>query len=68
MSGDWSWAAPDGAELRIMQLPDRKALYLVLIADGEMTCVARTMGDREATALVTWLDTTVGPSMDVAPR
>jgi len=57
---DWVWTAPDGAELRVMQLPDRKSLYVVLTDNDGMRCVARTLGDREATALVTWLDNAVG--------
>lgn len=57
---DWTWTAPDGSELRVMALPDRKALYAVLIDAEGMRCVARTLGDREAAALVKWLDAATG--------
>lgn len=60
MTTPWVWLAPGGAELRVMQLPDRKALYLVITDDDGMRCVARTLGDREATALVSWLDSVLG--------
>lgn len=53
---EWGFTTPDGAELRVMRLPDRKSLYLVLTDDDGMHCLARTLGDREATALVSWLD------------
>lgn len=43
-----------------MQLPERKALYLVITDQDGMRCVARTLGDREATALVSWLDESLG--------
>jgi hypothetical protein len=56
---DWSWTTAKGYELRIMQLPSRRSLYLVLIDSEGMRCVARTLGDREATALVAWLDDAV---------
>lgn len=53
---EWSWLGAGGSELRVMQLPDRKALYLVLNNDDGMHCVARTTGDREAAVLAAWLD------------
>jgi hypothetical protein len=59
-SAEWSWTAPDGSELRIMMLPDRKSLYAVLVDEEGMRQVAKTMGDREATALVKWLDMVIG--------
>ena len=61
-AGEWSWLVPDVGELRIMRLPDRKAVYVVLVDDDGMRCVARTLGDREATALTTWLDAAVRPA------
>jgi hypothetical protein len=57
---DWTWTAPNGSELRVMQLPDRRALYIVLVDAEGMRCVARTLGDREATLLVGWLDAVTG--------
>lgn len=60
IGSEWSFTSPDGGELRVMRLPERKALYLVLTDDDGMTCVARTLGDREATALVRWLDSITG--------
>jgi hypothetical protein len=56
---DWSWTTADGTELRIMQLPDRRNSYIVLTDAHGMTAIARTMGDREAEALATWLDSVV---------
>ena len=56
MKKTWSWTAPNGSELRILQLPDRQKAYIVLVDEFGMTSVARTMGDREAEALAKWLD------------
>lgn len=61
---DWSFTNVAGVELRIMRLPDRKALYLVLVDDDGLTCVARTLGDREATALVGFLDSTAANGLE----
>lgn len=58
---DWSWTDPTAGELRIMRLPDRKAVYLVLVDEDGLQCVARTLGDREAVALASWLDAVVRP-------
>lgn len=59
MNADWSYQFQD-SELRIMALPDRKSLYLVLVDADGLHCVARTIGDREAAALVAWLDSALG--------
>ncbi|HEX4391380.1 MAG TPA: hypothetical protein VH084_07530 [Mycobacterium sp.] len=60
MSGDWSFTNSAGVELRVMRLPDRQNLYLVLIdEDAGMHCVGRTLGDREAMALTAFLDSVV---------
>lgn len=58
---EWAYVLPNGDELRVMRLPDRKALYLILIDGDGMHAVARTLGDREVTALVAWLDAATGP-------
>jgi hypothetical protein len=60
MSADWSFTNAAGVELRVMALPDRKSLYLVLVDDDGLHCVAKSMGDREAAALVAWLDAALG--------
>lgn len=57
---DWTWTAPDGSELRLMQLPERQNLQLVLVDDDGMQQVARTHGDRAATKLAAWLDSMLG--------
>jgi hypothetical protein len=63
VSGDWSFTNAAGVELRIMRLPDRQNLYLILTdEDMGMHCVARTLGDREALALTSFLDSLTGPS------
>lgn len=62
MITDWTWTSPDGSELRVMRLPDRKAVYVVLVDEDGMRCVARTLGDREAVALTAWLDSVVRPA------
>lgn len=65
MSAEWSFTGSDGTELRVMRLPDRKALYLILTDEDGMHCVARTLGDREATALVSFLDSLTAAVRDV---
>jgi hypothetical protein len=58
-----TWTAPVGlelSELRLMSLPGRKHAYLVLVDADGMRCVARTMGEREATLLASWLDAVSG--------
>ena len=58
---DWTWTAPDGSELRLMQLPDRQNLQLVLLNDDDgMQQVARTHSDRAAAKLAAWLDAMLG--------
>jgi len=57
---EWSFTAGD-TELRIMRLPDRRAWYLVLVDADGMHAVARSLGDREAAALVTWLESVTSP-------
>ncbi|MGH3966405.1 MAG: hypothetical protein ACRDZO_27975 [Egibacteraceae bacterium] len=57
---EWSWTAPDGTELRLMRLPDRQNLQLVLVDDDGMHQIARTLNDRAATALAAWLDEAIG--------
>jgi hypothetical protein len=61
---EWSWLT-DAGELRIMQLPDRKSPYLVLIDDRGMHAVARFLGDVEATDTATWLADAI--ERDAAP-
>jgi hypothetical protein len=56
---EWSFVA-NGVELRIMMLPERRNLYLVMIDSEGMRAVARTLGDREAAALVSWLSGVTG--------
>jgi hypothetical protein len=63
---EWSYTAA-GVELRVMRLPDRNNLYLVLVDDDGMHCVARTLGDREATALAGFLDSITSPQSEFAP-
>lgn len=57
---EWAWTAPDGSELRLMQLPDRQNLQLVLVDDDGMHQLARTQSDRAATRLALWLDSMIG--------
>lgn len=57
---EWSWTAPDGTELRLMHLPDRNNLQLVLVDDDGMRQIARTLHDRVAVALAVWLDAVTG--------
>jgi hypothetical protein len=66
VSREWSYTVA-GVELRIMRLPDRNNLYLVLVDDDGMHCVARTLGDREATALAGFLDSITSPQSEFAP-
>lgn len=66
MSGEWSFTNAAGVELRIMRLPDRQNLYLILTDDDGMRCVARTLGDREATALVAFLDSVAANGLESA--
>ena len=57
---EWSYAI-GGTELRVMRLPDRNNLYLILVDEETgMHAVARTLGDREAVALVAFLDRATG--------
>lgn len=51
-----------------MRLPDRNNLYLVLVDDDGMHCVARTLGDREAVALTGFLDSITSPQSEFAVR
>ena len=57
---DWTWTAPDGSELRLMQLPERDNLQLVLVDDDGMQQLARTRNDRAAERLAAWLDAMLG--------
>jgi len=57
---EWTWPAPDGTELRLMRLPDRQNLQLVLVDDDGMHQIARTLSDRAATELASWLDAVIG--------
>lgn len=57
---EWSYVLSDGAELRLMRLPERRNWYLILIDEDGMHAVARTLGDREATMLVGWLQALAG--------
>jgi hypothetical protein len=56
MREDFTYVNSAGHELRVMWLPDRKCMYLVLVGEHGMTCVARTLGDPEAERIVAWLD------------
>jgi hypothetical protein len=67
VSREWSYTSA-GTELRIMRLPDRNNLYLVLVDDDGMHCVARTLGDREAVALTGFLDSITSPQSEFAVR
>lgn len=67
MSREWSYTVGD-TELRMMRLPDRQNLYLVLVDGDGMHCVARTLGDREATALAGFLDGITSPQSEFAVR
>lgn len=52
---EWLWEA-DGEEVRIMALPDRKAVYLVMVDDDGMAQVARFLDDAAARRFAAWLD------------
>lgn len=57
---EWAWTNADGAELRVMRLPERQRPYIVLNDEFGMRIVARLHDDRAGEWFASWLDSALG--------